>query len=157
MFLFHLFLSYLSLWNYSEIFLQDSTRYVDAQNCWNIITNGTVHNTLLIVSCSMYSFLSWVSETNQAVSSKIQPHIWMLKIVQIFQHFSKNFTPLKIFLVPRQCFLFFYLVPKEFIFLEQNQFLHLLKLVEILHQNFNFDFACRIIVPQWSRKKLLFI
>ena len=45
----------------------------------------------------------------------------MLKIVQIFQHFSKNFTPLKIFLVPRQCFLFFYLVPKEFFFLEQNQ------------------------------------
>ena len=40
--------------------------------------------------------------------------IWMLKIVEIFQHFSKIFTQLKMFLVSHQCFLFFYLAPKEF-------------------------------------------
>ena len=36
-FLFHIFVSYLSLWNKSDSFLQVSTRYVDAQNCWNIL------------------------------------------------------------------------------------------------------------------------
>ena len=75
---------------------------------------GTDHKTLLIVSCSIYSFLTWVSETNQTVLSKIQPDIWMLKIVEIFQHFPKIFTQLEIFLVSHQCFLFFYLAPKEF-------------------------------------------
>ena len=70
--MFYIFVSYLSLWNYSESFLQDSTRYLDAQNCSNIST------------------------------------------------FCKNFTQLKIFLVPRQCFSFFYLVPKEFFFLNKT-------------------------------------
>ena len=42
-------------------------------------------------------------------------------------------------------------------FLEQNQLFQLLKMVEILHQNVNFGIVCSIIVPQWRRKKLLFI
>ena len=78
----------------------------------------------------------------------------LLKYFNIFQKFLSS----------SKCFLFhvnvsyiFYLAPKEFFFLEQNQFLQLLKLVEILHQNFNFDFVCNIIVPLWRRKKLLFI
>ena len=46
----------------------------------------------------------------------------MLKIVEIFQHFSKIFTQLKMFLIlyPHQCFLFFYLAPKEFFFLNKT-------------------------------------
>ena len=76
---------------------------------------GTDHKMLLIVSYSIYSFLISVSDTNQTVFSEIWPDIWMLKIVEIFQHFSKIFTQLKIFLVP-QCFLFFYLAPKDFFF-----------------------------------------
>ena len=83
---------------------------------------GTDHQTLLIVACSIYSFLIWVSETNQTVFFKIRPDIWMLKRVEIFQHFSKNFTQLKIFLVPRHCFLFFYLVPKELVFLNKTNY-----------------------------------
>ena len=75
---------------------------------------------LLIVSCSIYSFLIWVSETNKTVFSKIRPDNWMLKRVEIFQHFSKNFAQLKIFLVPHQCFLFFYLAPKELVFLNKT-------------------------------------
>ena len=46
---------------------------------------GTDHKMLLIVSCSINSFLTWVSETNQAVFFKIWSDIWMLKIVEIFQ------------------------------------------------------------------------
>ena len=46
----------------------------------------------------------------------------MLKRVEIFQHFSKNFTQLKIFLVPRQFFLFFYLPPKELVFLNKTNY-----------------------------------
>ena len=61
----------------------------------------------LLVSCSIYSFLIWVSETNQTAFFKIRPDIWMLKRVKIFQYFSETSTQLKIFLVPRQCFLFF--------------------------------------------------
>ena len=37
-FFFHILLSYLSLWNESDSFLQDSIRYLDDQNCWNIKT-----------------------------------------------------------------------------------------------------------------------
>ena len=58
---------------------------------------GIDHKTLLITSCSIYSFLIWVSETNQKVLFKIRPDIWMLKYAEIFQDFSKNFTQLKIF------------------------------------------------------------
>ena len=54
---------------------------------------------LLTVSCSIFSFLTWDSETNQTVFLKIWPDIWMLKRVKILQHFSKNFIQLKIFLV----------------------------------------------------------
>ena len=77
----------------------------------------------------------------------------LLKYFNIFQKLlhSSNFscsTPM-----------FFSFLPctKRVFFLEQNQFLQLLQLVEILHQNFKFDFVCSIIVPQWRRKKLLFI
>ena len=67
----------------------------------------TAHKMLLIVSCSICLFLIWVSETNHTVSSKIRPDSWMLRIVEIFQHFSEIFIQLKMFLVPRQCFLYF--------------------------------------------------
>ena len=80
---------------------------------------GTIHQALLIVSCSIYSFLIWVSK---AVFFKIRPDIWMLKRVEIFQHFSKNFTQLKFFLVPSQCFLFFYLAPTELVFLNKTNY-----------------------------------
>ena len=83
---------------------------------------GADHKTLFIVSCSIYSFLIRVSETNQTVFFKIQPDIWMLKRVEIFQHFSKNFTQLKFFLVPSQCFLFFYLAPTELVFLNKTNY-----------------------------------
>ena len=46
----------------------------------------------------------------------------MLKRVEIFQHISKIFTQLKIFLVPGQCFLFFYLAPKELVFLNKTNY-----------------------------------
>ena len=46
---------------------------------------GTDHKTLLIVSCSIYSFLIWVSETNETVFFKIRSDIWMLKIVEILK------------------------------------------------------------------------
>ena len=75
-----------------------------------------------IVSCSIYSFLILVSETNQTVSFKIRPDYWMLKNVEIYQQFSKNFTQLKIFLVSRQCFLFFYLTPKELVSLNKTNY-----------------------------------
>ena len=165
---------------------------------------GTDHKALLIVSCSIYSFLIWVSETNQRVFFKIRPDIQMLKIVEIFQQKGQIIRRFLLFLVPYIRFLFEslklirqfsprfdqisgcsnvfryfnifqkFLLSSKFLlfhtnvsyfstlhqksfFLEQNQFLQLLKWVDILHQNFNFDFVCRIIVPQWRRKKLLFI
>ena len=77
----------------------------------------------------------------------------LLKSLNIFQNFlssSKFFCSTPMFLIFLPC-------TRKVFFLEQNQFLQLFKLVEILHQNFNFDFACSIIVPQWRRKKLLFI
>ena len=46
----------------------------------------------------------------------------MLKRVEIFQHFSKSFTQLKVFLVRRQCFLFFYLATKELVFLNKTNY-----------------------------------
>ena len=82
--------------------------------------NGTDHQMLLIASCSIYLFLIWVSKTNQTIFSKIRADIWMLKVVEIFHHFAKIFTQLKIFLVSHQCFLFFYLAPKEFFFLNKT-------------------------------------
>ena len=63
----------------------------------------------------------------------------MLKRVEIFQHFPKNFTKVKIFLVPRQCFSFFLPCIKGVSFLEQNQLFQLRKMVEILRQNGNFE------------------
>ena len=48
--------------------------------------------------------------------------IVMLKRVEIFQHFSKIFTQLKIIFVPRQCFLFFYLPQKELVFLNKSNY-----------------------------------
>ena len=46
----------------------------------------------------------------------------MLKHVEIFQHFSKNFTQLKFFLVPSRCFLFFYLAPTELVFFNKTNY-----------------------------------
>ena len=46
---------------------------------------GTDHKTLLIVSCSIYFFLIWVSETIQIVVFKIWLDMLMLKIGEIFQ------------------------------------------------------------------------
>ena len=46
---------------------------------------GTDHKNLLIVSCSIYSFLIWVSETIQTVFLKIRLDMLMLKIVEILQ------------------------------------------------------------------------
>ena len=46
----------------------------------------------------------------------------MLKRVKIFQHFSKGFTQLKRFLAPSQRFLFFYLAPKELVFLNKTNY-----------------------------------
>ena len=108
-FVFHLFVSYLSLSNYSDSFLEDSTRYLDVQNCWNILT------------------------------------------------FFKNFYSAQNFSCSTPMFFSFLPCTERVFLLEQNQFLQLLQLVEILHQNFKFDFLCSIIVPQWRRKKLLFI
>ena len=115
---------------------------------------GTDHKTLLIVSCSIYSFLIWVSETNQTVFFKIRPDIWMLKRAEIVQHFSKYFTQLNFFLVPSQCFLFFYLASTELVFLDKTNYSSNSKMIEILHQNIKFEIFCSIIVPQWKRKKL---
>ena len=46
-------------------------------------------------------------------------------------------------------FLIFLTRTKIVFFLEQNQFLQLLKLVQILHQNFNFEIVYSNILPQW--------
>ena len=81
---------------------------------------GADHKTFLNVSCSIYSFLIWVSATIETVFFKIRQDMLMLKIVEIFQHFSKIFTQLKIFLVSHQCFLFFYLAQKECFFLNKT-------------------------------------
>ena len=44
---------------------------------------------------------------------------------------------------------------KEVSFLEQNQF-KLFKMIEILHQNGNFEIVCSIIAPKWRCKKFLY-
>ena len=167
---------------------------------------GADHKTLLIVSYSIYSFLIWVSETNQRDFFKISLDTLMLKIVEIFQYkerdhevlgivscsiylfliwvsetnqtfssrfdqisgcsnqtcwnistFFKKFYPAQSFSCSTSVFLIFLPCTKGVSFLEQNQLFQLLKMVEILHQNFNFRIVCSIIVPQWRRKKLLFI
>ena len=51
---------------------------------------GADHKTLLIVSCSIYSFLIWVSETNQRDFFKISLDTLMLKIVEIFQYKERD-------------------------------------------------------------------
>ena len=83
---------------------------------------GTDHKARLIVSCSINLFLIWVSENNQTVFFMIRLDIWMLKRVEIFQYFSTSLTQLKIFLDPRQCFLFFYLAPKELVFVDKTNY-----------------------------------
>ena len=45
--------------------------------------NRRDQKTLLIVSCSIYSFLIWVSETNQTVFFQYRLDMSMLKIVEI--------------------------------------------------------------------------
>ena len=75
----------------------------------------------------------------------------LLKYCNVFQKFLPSS---KFFLFHTNVSYFSTLHQKSF-FLEQNQFLQLLKLVEILHQNVNPDFVCSIIVPKWRRKKLL--
>ena len=71
--------------------------------------------------------------------------------------FFKNFYSAQNFSCSTPMFFSFLPCTKRVFFLEQNEFLQLLQWVEILHQNFKFDFVCSIIVPQWRRKKLLFI
>ena len=126
---------------------------------------GTDKKTLLIVSCSIYSFLIWISETNQTVFFKIRSDIWMLQIVEIFQHFSKIFTQLKIFLAPHQSFLFFYLAPKEFSFLNKtnscscpNWLKYYIKILTLILPAalLSAAYVCSI-VSQWRRKKLILI
>ena len=165
---------------------------------------GIDHKTLLIVSCSIYSFLIWVSETSQRVFFKISLDIWCSKLLNYFSKkrgitrclvlflvpyirylfeslklikqflqdstryldaqtcwnistFFKKFYPAQSFSCSTSMFLIFLPCNKGVSFLEQNQLFQLLKMVEILHQNFNFEIVCSIIVPQWRRKKLLFI
>ena len=59
---------------------------------------------------------------NQTVFFKIRPDIWMIKRAEIFQHSSKIFHQLEIFLAPRQCFSFFYLAAKELVFLNKTNY-----------------------------------
>ena len=46
---------------------------------------GTDHKTLLIVSCAIYSFLIWVSETIQIFFFKIRLDMLMFKVDESFQ------------------------------------------------------------------------
>ena len=105
-----------------KLIKQFSPRFDQISGCSKLLKyfNKKEQTLRCFFSCSSCSFLMWVSETNQTVVSKIRSDIWMLKIVKIFQHFSKIFTQLKIFLVPHQWFSFFYLAPKEFFFLRKT-------------------------------------
>ena len=83
--------------------------------------------------------------------------ILMLKRVEIFQHFSKNIYPAQNYFCSTSMFLIFLPSTKGVSFLEQKQLLQLLKMIEILHQNVNFETEYSIIVPQWKHKRLFFI
>ena len=78
------------------------------------------------------------------------------KLLKYFNIFQKYLPSPKFFLFHTNVSYFSNLHQNSF-FLEQNQFLQLLKLVQILHENFNFEIVYSNIIPQWRRKKLLFI
>ena len=56
------------------------------------------------------------------------------ELLKYFNIFQKFLSSSKCFLFHVNVSYFFYLAPKEFFFLEQNQFLQLLELLKILHQ-----------------------
>lgn len=64
--------------------------------------NDKNHETLLIVSCVINSFLIYVSETFQIVFSKDLPNVWMLKHIGMLQ--QKQEKDCKILLIV-SCFL----------------------------------------------------
>ena len=125
--------------------------------------NGTDHKTLLIVPCSIYSFLIWVSETNQTVFFKIRLFSSVFfrylnaQTCWNISTFFKKYLPSSKFFLFTSMFLISLPSTKGVSFLEQRQLLQSLKMIEILHQNVNFETECSIIVPQWKHKKLFFI
>ena len=117
----------------------------------------TDHKILLIVSCSICLFLFESLKLIIQFPPRFDQIAGCSELLKYFNIFQKFLSSSKCFLFHVNVSYFFYLAPKEFFFLEQNQFLQLLELVKILHENFNFDFVCSIIVPLWRRKKLLFM
>ena len=67
---------------------------------------GTDHKTLLIASCSIYSFLTWISETNQTAFFKIRLDLYMLKILKYLKKMGQIIRRFSSFLVPYFRFLF---------------------------------------------------
>ena len=112
---------------------------------------------MLLVYCSIYLFLIWVYETNQTVFFKIRPDIWMLKRVETFQHFSKKITQLKIFLVPRQFFLFFYLAPKELIFLNKTSYLSCWKCLKYYIKMLTLKLSVALLYCNWSIRNYFYV
>ena len=123
-FLFHILVSYLSLWNYSDSFLRYSTSYVDPQNycCFN--KKRQIRRRFLLFLVPDIRFLLESQKLIKQFSSRFDEisGCVLFKRVEILEHFPKNFAQLKIFLVPRHFFLFFNLASKELVFLNKTNY-----------------------------------
>ena len=111
-----------------------SYRYFDPQNCWNITKNGTDHKTLFIVSCSIYSFFIWVSETNQTFFFKIWSDIWMLNIVEILKQKGTDHKRLLIVSCSIYSFLTWVSETIQTVFFKIRLDILMLKIAEIFQQ-----------------------
>ena len=65
--------------------------------------NDKIHETPLIVSCLINSFLIYVSETFQIVFSEVLPNIWMLKHIGMLQQKQEKYCKI---LLTVFCFLY---------------------------------------------------
>ena len=96
---------------------------------------GTGHKTLLIVSCSIYLFLIWVSETNETVFFQFRLDMSMLRSVDIFQQKETDQKPLLIVFCSICLFLIWVSETNETVFFKFRQDMSMLKTVEIFQQN----------------------
>ena len=116
---------------------------------------GTDHK-MLLVSCSINSFLTWVSETNQAVFFKIWSDIWMLKIVEIFQQKGTDHKTLLIVSCSIYLFLIWVSETIQIVFFKgatKSYFTHYMLVVIILFITGLYEFT----ISTYSFAKLLFL
>ena len=143
-----------------KLIRQFSSRFNQISGCSKLLKyfnkKGQIIRRFLLFLVPSIRFLFESLKLIKWFSSRFDQISGYLKLMKNFNIFEKTLPRPKFFLFHTSVSYFSTLHQKSF-FLEQNQFLQLLKLIEILHQNFNFDFVSRITVPQWRRKKLLFI